>query len=53
MQVLETTMRSDPEGLFGDDESLRIHCPRCGTRHAITREAMEAFLDNNEPYAKP
>lgn len=48
MQVLEAPMRQDAHALFGDEESLRIHCPRCGARHAITREAMEAFIDNNE-----
>ena len=28
--------------LFGGEETLRIHCPRCGARHAITRESLEA-----------
>lgn len=43
MEVLLPTMRHDPEGLFGDDPKIEIRCPRCGARHAITREALEAF----------
>jgi molecular chaperone Hsp33 len=44
MEVLAPTMRHDPEGLFGEDPKLEIRCPRCGARHTITREAMEAFV---------
>ncbi len=43
-EVLAPTMRQDPGMLFGDGEKLEIRCPRCGARHAITREAMEAFV---------
>ena len=42
--VLASVMKSDPEGLFGDDPVLRISCPRCGARHTITREALEAYM---------
>lgn len=42
--VLASVMRTDPEGLFGDDPALRMSCPRCGARHTITREALEAFI---------
>jgi molecular chaperone Hsp33 len=44
MEVLAPTMRQDPGELFGTEEKLEIRCPRCGARHAITREAMEAFV---------
>ena len=44
MEVLAPTMRQDPAELFGDEEKLEIRCPRCGARHTITREAMEAFI---------
>ena len=44
MEVLAPTMKADPVSLFGDDETLEIRCPRCGARHVITREAMEAFV---------
>jgi len=30
--------------LFGGEETLRFHCPRCGARHVITREALEARI---------
>ncbi len=42
--VLAQLMRQDPEGLFGGEEALRMSCPRCGVRHTITRESLEAFL---------
>ncbi len=48
MSVLASVMRSDPEGLFGDDPVLRISCPRCGARHKITREALEAYVSLEE-----
>jgi len=44
MEVLAPTMRHDPEALFGSDPKVEIRCPRCGARHAITREALEAFV---------
>jgi molecular chaperone Hsp33 len=44
MEVLAPTMRQDPDGLFAGDEKIEIRCPRCGARHAITREALEAFV---------
>lgn len=44
LSVLAQVMRTDPEGLFGAEEALRMSCPRCGARHTITREAMEAFI---------
>jgi molecular chaperone Hsp33 len=42
--ILAPIMRSDPEGLFGGEDLLRISCPRCGARHTISREALEAHL---------
>lgn len=44
MEVLAPTMREDPEALFEGDPKLEMRCPRCGARHTITREAMEAFI---------
>lgn len=44
MEVLAPTMKHDPEALFGDDAKIEIRCPRCGARHTVTREAMEAFI---------
>ncbi|HNC22840.1 MAG TPA: Hsp33 family molecular chaperone HslO [Opitutaceae bacterium] len=44
MEVLAPTMRTQPDELFGEDPKIEIRCPRCGARHAITREAMEAFV---------
>lgn len=46
MEVLAPTMKHDPEGLFGDEQKIEIRCPRCGARHMITREGLEAFVAN-------
>lgn len=43
MQVLLPVMQQDAEGLFGDDPKVEIRCPRCAARHAVTREAFEAY----------
>jgi len=43
MRVLLPSFRHDPAMLFENEEVIRIHCPRCGARHAITREALEAI----------
>lgn len=42
--VLASVMKSDPEGLFGEEALVRISCPRCGARHTVTREALEAYV---------
>jgi molecular chaperone Hsp33 len=44
-EVLAPIMISDPEGLFGEEHSIRMSCPRCGARYVITREGLEAFLE--------
>ncbi len=44
MEVLAPTMKQSPEELFGDEPKVEIRCPRCGARHTITREALEAFV---------
>ncbi|MDB6167321.1 MAG: disulfide bond chaperone [Verrucomicrobia bacterium] len=44
MEVLAPAMREDPDELFGSEAVIEIRCPRCGARHAITREALEAFV---------
>jgi molecular chaperone Hsp33 len=44
LEVLAPTMKQDPEALFGDEPKIEIRCPRCGARHTVTREALEAFV---------
>lgn len=48
LQVLAPSHRSDPDSLFGEENVVRISCPRCGARHAITRETLEAFVSRAE-----
>lgn len=42
--VLAPIMRRQPDDLFGDEQSLRMSCPRCGARYVITRETLEAYV---------
>ncbi len=42
LDFLKPVFQRQGEELFGGEETIRIHCPRCGARHAITREALEA-----------
>ena len=42
--ILAPIMRTDPKGLFGEEDVLRISCPRCGALHTVTREALEAYV---------
>ncbi|MBK9990577.1 MAG: Hsp33 family molecular chaperone HslO [Verrucomicrobia bacterium] len=44
LEVLAPAARKDISELFETDEKIEIRCPRCGSRHTVTREAMEAFL---------
>jgi molecular chaperone Hsp33 len=42
--VLGPMMRTDPAALFGDEDLIRVSCPRCGALHTITRESLEAYV---------
>jgi molecular chaperone Hsp33 len=44
--ILAPIMRTDPAQLFGEDDLIRIGCPRCGALHTVTREAMEAYVSH-------
>jgi molecular chaperone Hsp33 len=44
LSLLAPAMRRDPDELFGQDATVSVTCPRCGSRYVITREALEAFL---------
>jgi len=48
MEVLAPTMRANPESLFEGGELIRAGCPRCGARHKISREAMEAWVAEHQ-----
>jgi molecular chaperone Hsp33 len=39
--MLATAMKVDREGIFGDEESIRVTCPRCGAGYTVTREMLE------------
>jgi len=42
LDFLAPVFRRQGNELFDGEETLRIHCPRCGARHTLTREALEA-----------
>jgi molecular chaperone Hsp33 len=44
LEVLAPVFRTDPEDLFEGEETLEMRCPRCAARHFVTREALEAFV---------
>jgi molecular chaperone Hsp33 len=46
--ILAPIMRTDPTGLFGEEDVIRISCPRCGALHMITRESLEAYVSGSE-----
>ncbi len=48
LEVLAPVFRQDGDGLFEGEEKIEIRCPRCAARHAITREALEAFVANGK-----
>jgi molecular chaperone Hsp33 len=43
LAVLVPLLRDDPDALFLGEPTLRMSCPRCGARHTITREALDAY----------
>jgi molecular chaperone Hsp33 len=52
MRVVAQAYYGDAAAMFGQDETIRAQCPRCGARHVITREAMEAWLtQSHRPHA--
>jgi molecular chaperone Hsp33 len=42
LDFMAPVFKQEAEGLFGGDASLTVTCPRCGARHVLTREALEA-----------
>ena len=51
LDFLGPVFRKQGDELFAGEETIRIHCPRCGARHAITREALEAHT-RSAPYSE-
>jgi len=43
VQIVLPVWKSDAAGLFGEEDAIRMRCPRCGARHVVTREAVEAL----------
>lgn len=47
LDFIAPIFRRESDGLFGDDSSLTVTCPRCGARHILTREALEARCESD------
>jgi molecular chaperone Hsp33 len=44
LTMLLPVLRKQGDDLFEGEETLRVQCPRCGARHILTRESVEARL---------
>ena len=44
LPMLATAMKVDREGVFGDEETIRVTCPRCGAGYTVSRESVEKQL---------
>jgi molecular chaperone Hsp33 len=44
LDLLLPMLRKQADDLFKGEETLRVQCPRCGARHTVTRESVEAKL---------
>lgn len=42
LDFIAPVFKSEADGIFGNDASLTVTCPRCGARHILSREALEA-----------
>lgn len=51
LDFLKPVFQKQGDELFEGEETIRIHCPRCGARHVITRESLEAHADSKNPPA--
>jgi molecular chaperone Hsp33 len=47
LQILAPVYKDDPEGVFAGDAKIEMRCPRCGARHVITREAIDAYMQES------
>lgn len=53
LEILGGPMEADPDALFGSDETITVNCPRCSARYRISREAMEAHVEERRRTAGP
>ena len=42
--TIATAAQEDMAGIFGEEESVHVACPRCAAQYVITREALEAYF---------
>lgn len=44
--ALTVPFQTDPEGLFLGEELIEVNCPRCASKHRVSREMLEAHVAN-------
>ncbi len=44
LDMMLPVLRKQADDVFAGEEIIRIHCPRCGARHILTRESAEARM---------
>lgn len=47
--MLRGATGGDLDELYGDQDVLRVECPRCANVFSVTRDAMELFLVEDLP----
>lgn len=47
LDFLGPIFQKQGDELFAGEETIRIHCPRCGARHAVSRESLEAHAKDD------
>ena len=53
LDFIAPVFKQEANGLFGDDASLTVTCPRCGAKHILTREDLEARCVEDAENSKP
>ncbi|MDD3180851.1 MAG: Hsp33 family molecular chaperone HslO [Opitutaceae bacterium] len=42
--AIAPAFRTNPDAMFGGEETIHVQCPRCAAQHTLTREALEAYV---------
>ncbi len=48
LSILAAGIGAKADEIFGDQEVLRVQCPRCGKKYSVSREVLEAFHADTE-----
>lgn len=48
MEMLVPIMKKQPEGIFGEDSTAVVNCPRCNASYKISRQKLQELADNSD-----